>query len=332
MNVRKYFGPLAAAAGQFGPDEVVASLLPAPYGFGLWSAHFVPAQYRYPTVLVDEFDPAEAVRLIEQHRVTVLAAVTSQFVMMLQTPEFATCDLSSLRVLFTGGERVPYQRAADLEERTGCAVLQFYGSNEAGPISVTSVADPVDARLRTGGRPVPAMNVRLFGPDGTDLTAAGGPGQVAVRGPGCTPGYYQDGAANAKLFRPDGWMLTGDIATVSGGYLAVTGRAADFIIRGGHNVSAPAVEEWVSAHPRVAQVAVVGVPDETLGERVCAYVVTRDGADLTLAELRVQLAELGVGKQNWPEFVVTRAELPLGTGGKVDKAALRADARASSLP
>jgi acyl-CoA synthetase len=323
MNVRKYFGPLAAAAGEFRPDDVVASLLPAPYGFGLWSAHIVPAQYRLPTVLVDEFDAASAVRLIERYRVTVLAAVTSQFVMMLQTPEFASADLSSLRVLFTGGERVPYQRAVELEKRTGCAVLQFYGSNEAGPISVTSVSDPPERRLRTGGRPIPAMTVRLFAPSGEDVTASGGPGQVAVRGPGCTPGYYQDPEANAVLFRPGGWMLTGDIATIADGYLTVTGRAADFIIRGGHNVSAPAVEEWISAHPRVAQVAVVGVPDETLGERVCAFVVTLDGGDLTLPELRAHLAALGVGKQNWPELVFVRAELPLGTGGKVDKASLR---------
>jgi len=328
MNVRKYFGPLAAAAAQFGPAEVVASLVPAPYGFGLWSAHVVPAQYGFTTVLVEEFDAASAVSLIERHRVSVLAAVTSQFVMMLRTPEFATADLSSLRVMFTGGEKVPYERIAEFEDRTGAAVLQFYGSNEAGPISVTSVADPVEPRRRTGGRPVPAMNVRLLAPDGADVTDTGGPGQVAVLGPGITPGYYEDGAANAQLFRPDGWMLTGDIATISiEGFLTVTGRAADFIIRGGHNVSAPAVEEWIGSHPRVAQVAVVGVPDETLGERVCAYLVTRDGAALTLDDLREHLAGIGVTKQNWPERVAVWPSLPLSTGGKLDKAALRADAR-----
>jgi acyl-CoA synthetase len=329
MNVRKYFGALAAAAARFGRDEVVASLVPAPYGFGLWSAHVVPAQYGFATVLVEEFEPAAAVRLIERHQVSVLAAVTSQFVMMLRTPEFATADLTSLRVMFTGGEKVPYERIAEFEDRTGAAVLQFYGSNEAGPISVTGVADPVEPRRRTGGRPVPAMNVRLLGPEGVDVTDTGGPGQVAVRGPGMTPGYYEDEDANAPLFRSDGWMLTGDLATIStDGFLTVTGRAADFIIRGGHNVSAPAVEEWISAHPRVAQVAVVGVPDETLGERVCAYLVTRDGADLALEDLRTHLAELGVTKQNWPERLVVWSSLPLSTGGKLDKTALRADARA----
>jgi acyl-CoA synthetase len=317
MNVRKYFGPLAAAAAEFGTDEVMASVLPAPYGFGLWSAHIVPAMYGFPTVLTEEFDAGETLRLIEEHRVTVLAAVTSQFVMLLNHPAMASTDLSSLRVLFTGGERVPYERAAEFERRTGCSVLQFYGSNEAGPISVTTIRDARERRLRTVGRPVDGTEVRLFGPDG----------QLGVRGPGCTPGYVDDPAANARLFREDGWLLTGDLATVDAdGWLTISGRAADFIIRGGHNVSAPAVEAAVGTHPRVAQVAVVGVPDEILGERACAYLVTRDGAPLDLDDLRTHLAARGVSKQDWPEYVVVLGELPLGTGGKVDKAALRARA------
>ncbi|MET7402470.1 class I adenylate-forming enzyme family protein [Dactylosporangium sp. NPDC005572] len=315
MNNRKYFGPLAHAAGRMGPDEVFASVLPAPYGFGLWSAHVVPAMYGYPTVLGAEFDAAETLRLIERHRVTVLCAVTAQFIMLLNDPSFASTDLTSLRVLFTGGERVPASRAAEFEERTGCAVLQFYGSNEAGPISVTSVADPRQRRLSTAGRPIPAMNVRLVGERG----------QVAAKGPGCTPGYLDDPAANAALFRDDGWLLTGDLGAVDDeGYLSITGRAADFIIRGGHNVSALVVEEAVATHPLVAQVAVVAAPDPVLGERVCAYVAVR-GA-LTLDDLRAHLDAGGVSKQNWPEHLVPLDGLPIGTGGKVDKAALRTDA------
>jgi acyl-CoA synthetase len=322
MNNRKVFGPLAHAAGRFGPDEVFASVLPAPYGFGLWSAHVVPAMYGYPTVLTAEFDAAETLRRIEEHRVTVLCAVTAQFIMLLNAPEFAGTDLSSLRVMFTGGERVPVARAREFEERTGCSVLQFYGSNEAGPLSVTTVDDPRTARLTTAGRPIPAARLRLLA-DGADVP--GGPGQVAANGPGCTPGYLDDDAANAALIRADGWLLTGDVATVdAAGYLSVTGRIADFIIRGGHNVSALMVEEAVGGHPAVAQTAVVAVPDAILGERVCAYVVTR--ADLTLDALRRHLDAAGVSKQNWPEYLVALPALPLGAGGKVDKRSLRADA------
>jgi acyl-CoA synthetase len=327
MNMRKYFGRLAAAAAGFGDDEVFASVLPAPYGFGLWSAHIVPTMYGRPTVLTEEFDAEETLARLERHRVTVLAAVTSQFVMMLNSPALATTDLSALRTLFTGGERVPYDRAAEFEDRTGCAVLQFYGSNEAGPVSVTSAGDDREHRLRTSGRAIEEMRLRLFAPDGTDVTASGGPGQCAVRGPGMTPGYFGDPEATRALYRPDGWLLTGDIMTVSAdGYLTLTGRAADFIIRGGHNISVLVVEEAVGSHPRVAQVAVVATRDDVLGERVGAYVVTRDGGELTLDELREHLAAAGVSKHNWPERLVTLAELPLSTGGKADKAWLRADA------
>ncbi|HTJ37802.1 MAG TPA: class I adenylate-forming enzyme family protein [Dactylosporangium sp.] len=321
MDNRKYFGPLAHAAARMGPDEVFASVLPAPYGFGLWSAHVVPAMYGYPTVLTAEFDAAETLRLIERHRVTVLCAVTAQFIMLLNHADFAGADLSSLRVMFTGGERVPLARAREFEERTGCAVLQFYGSNEAGPISVTSVDDPPRQRLTTAGRPIPGMRVRLLDPSGENAAE----GQVAALGPGCTPGYLDDEPANAALFRPDGWLVTGDIGTLDPeGYLSITGRIADFIIRGGHNVSALVVEEAVAGHPTVAAVAVVAAPDPVLGERACAYVVTR--GPLTLDDLRAHLDAGGVGKQNWPEHLVALPELPLSTGGKVDKAALRADA------
>lgn len=327
MNTRKYFGPLAVAAGRLGPAEVFASVVPAPYGFGQWTGHVVPAMYGYPVVVPEEFDAERTLRLVQEHRVTVLAAVTSQFVMMLNSPAMHEVDLSSLRVLFTGGEKVPYRRAAEFEDRTGAAVLQFYGSNEAGPVSVTSVADDRAQRLGTVGRPIPGMRLRLLDSDGGDVTERGGPGQVAVRGPGLTLGYYDDPAANAQLLRPDGWMLTGDIATLDDqGYLSITGRAADFIIRGGHNISALVVEEAVGGCPRVKQVAIVPSPDEVFGERVCAYVVTHDGAELTLDQLRESLAAQGLSKQMWPERVVTLPELPLSAGGKADKAFLRADA------
>ncbi len=321
MNVRKTFAPLAAeAAGGFGPGDVMASVVPAPYGFGLWSQHITPTWGRFPTVVVDEFDAGRTLRLIEEHRVTVLAAVTSQFIMMLNSPEFDRCDLSSLRCLFTGGERVPADRAAQFEERTGAAVLQFYGSNEAGPLSVTRADDPREKRLTTAGRPVAPVALRLLEPSNV----------VAARGPGCTPGYYEDDAANAALFQ-DGWQLTGDIARLDeDGYLCITGRAADFIIRGGYNISALVVEEAVGGHPRVAQVAVVAMPDEVLGERVCAYVVTRDRLPLELDDLRRHLAAAGLTKHTWPERLVCLDALPMGTGAKVDKAALRELARNGS--
>jgi len=328
MNNRKYFSRLAADAGGLGDDETILSVLPSPYGFGLWSAHVTPARYGYTTVLCADFDPDEALRLVETERVTVLAAVTSQLVMMLNSPAFAERDLSTLRVVFTGGEPLQRERAAEFERRTGATILQFYGSNESGPLSVTRTADPQDNRLGTVGRPIAAQQVRLFDQDGTDVTATGGPGQCAAAGPGTTPGYYRDPHADEQLFRTDGWQLTGDLATLDeDGYLTITGRAAELIIRGGHNISAGQVETEVGTHPRVAQVAVIGVPDDVLGERVCAVLTTRDGQPLDVDELRDHLDTRGVSKHYWPEQVQLRQQLPLGIGGKLDKHQLRQELR-----
>lgn len=324
MNTRKYFAPLAADAAELTDDDVFCSVLPSPYGFGLWSAHIVPTRYRLPTVLCADFDAAETLRLIERHRVTVLAAVTSQFVMMLNSPAVDECDLSSLRVVFTGGEPLKADRARQFEERFGATILQFYGSNEAGPVSVTRIGDSLDKRLHTVGKPVPAQRVRLFDAAGNDVTVHGGSGQCAALGPGTTPGYYRDAAADDALFADDGWLLTGDLATVDDeGYLVISGRTSDVIIRGGQNISAIEVEAEVATHPRIAQVAAVGVPDPVLGERVCVVVSTTDGSDIDLESVCEHLCQRGVSKHWWPERLRQLPELPLGVGGKLDKQGLR---------
>ena len=278
-----------------------------------------------PTVLMQEFDVDATLAAIEDHRVTVLAAVTTQVLMLLASPRLATTDVSSLRIVQSGGEKVPFEPAAEFERRTQSKILQFYGSNEAGCVCGTTVDDTIEKRLGTAGRIFPEMNVRLFDDDDNDVTASG-VGRCACRGPGITPGYYGNADANAKLFRADGWMYLGDIVEIDDeNYLSVVGRTADFIIRGGHNISAPAVEEEILGHPRVDMVAVVAMPDPIVGERVCAYLVTNDGHDLTVEELADFLAAKGVSKTMWPERIVRVDELPRGAGAKIAKAELRAD-------
>src|SRR5262249_28840837 len=253
-----------------------------------------------------------------------LAAVSTQFVMLLNAPELEHHDLTSLRVLFTGGEMVPYHRAAEFEDRTGCKVLQFYGSNETGALSRTTLEDPRDRRLRTAGRVIPEMHVRLFSEEGGDVTESGGPGIAACKGAVNCLGYYDDPEANERLYTRDGWMLTGDFCTIDAdGYLTVAGRASDFIIRGGKNISAAQVEDEVSSHPSVALAAAVAMPDPVFGERVCAYVELHLDASLDLDELREHLAARGVGKELWPERLVVLDTLPRASGGKVAKGDLR---------
>ena len=326
-----HFHELAVAGGRLSGRDVFLSAIPTPFGFGLWTAHFTPTLLGAPTVLIAQFSPEELIACIERHRVSVLAAVSTQFIMMLNSPALADADLTSLRVLYTGGEAVPYDRAAEFERRTGASVLQFYGSNETGALSCTTLDDTQQARLCSAGRTIDSMDVRLFDSEGRDVTETGR-GQPGCRGPLTSRGYYDDETANQKLYTGDaanggrGWMLTGDIATIdSDGYLCVIGRAADIIIRGGKNISGPAVEAAVATHPAVALAAAVAMPDPIFGERVCVYTELQAGRSLTLDELLEHLRAQQISVETFPERLVVVDELPRSSGGKVAKGQLRDD-------
>jgi acyl-CoA synthetase len=325
QNRWMYFHHKAVAHGALGPEDVFLGALPAPFGFGLWTAHFTPCVLGSPTVVSERFDVARVLDAIETERVSVLGCVSTQFIMLLNQPAVEARDLSSLRVMFTGGEAVPYERARAFEERTGCTVLQFFGSNETGLLTGTTLDDPPERRLRTAGRVVPEMQVRLYDED-RDVTERGW-GQPAGRGPALCLGYLGDAATQAGLYTADGWMLMGDVCTIDGeGYLTVTGRLSDIIIRGGKNISAPQVEDEVGTHPAVALAAAVAKPDPTFGERVCVYLELHPGAELTLDELVEYLVDRGTSKEILPEFLVVLDRLPRSSGGKVAKGELRARA------
>jgi acyl-CoA synthetase len=331
QNRWMYFHQKAVEHGALSSDDVFASLVPAPFGFGLWTAHFTPTLLGVPTILTEGFSAERALELLERERVTVLCCVSTQFVMLLASETFERADLSSLRVMFTGGEMIPYERARAFEARTGATVLQFFGSNETGLLSGTRATDPPEARLTTAGRVVPEMHVRLFDA-GRDVTASGR-GQPGGRGPALSMGYLDDVDANAELYTPDGWMLMGDICTVDEeGYLSVVGRVSDFIIRGGKNISARQVEDAVATHPAVALSAAVARPDAVFGERVCVFVELRTAGELTLPELTAHLEARGIAKELWPEHLVVLDALPRSSGGKVAKGELRDAARTLATP
>ena len=319
-----YFHQLAVANGQLSSDDVFLPIIPTPFGFGLWTSHVTPIHLGVTAVLLDHFSAAATCAAIEQHQVTVLCCVSTQLTMLMADPASREFDLSSLRVVFTGGEALPYRPAAEFEELTGAKILQFYGSNETGVLSATTLADPLERRLRTGGRTVPEMAVRLFGGEHghTDVTDTGR-GQPGCRGPATCLGYL-NGTDHDKLFTPDGWMLMGDICEIDAeGYLSVTGRTSDFILRGGKNISAAQVEDAVMTHPAIAVAAAVAMPDEVFGEKVCVYVELAGAGTLALPELVEHLLALGVSKELLPERLVVVDELPRSSGGKIAKGQLR---------
>jgi len=315
------------SAGGMSADDVFLSAIPATFGFGIWTSHFTPTLLGAPTVLLPKFSAEALIEALAQHRVTVMAAVSTQFIMMLNSPLLKQRDVASLRLLYTGGEAVPYERAAEFEQTTGASVLQFYGSNETGALSYTSVRDTREKRLTTAGRVIESMQVRLLDDEGNDATASGR-GQPACKGAVTSLGYYNDERATRELYSADGWMLTGDIAELDDeGYLRIVGRKADFIIRGGKNISGPAVEQAVATHPRVAMAAAVAMPDPVFGERVCVYVTLRGEGELTLGELTAHLGSQGYSKEYFPERLIAVDELPYASGGKIAKQQLREDIR-----
>jgi len=325
QNRWMYFHQLAVEAGGLTAGDTWLSALPSPFGFGIWTAHVTPAILGCCTVLVERFSPGEVLSLIARHRVTVLACVTTQLIMLLNAAEQrdVEVDLASLRVMYAGGEALPYDRAARFEDRFGVKVLQFFGSNETGALSRTTLADSREARLRTAGRVIPEMRVRLFDEAGSDVTGTGR-GIPAGRGPATCLGYLDDAAANARLFTPDGWMLMGDVVQLDrDGYLTVIGRTADVIIRGGKNISAGQVEEAVAGHPAVALAGAVAVADPVFGERVCVFVELAQDMTLELGGLLGYLGEQGVSEELWPERLEVLVSLPRTSSGKVAKGELR---------
>lgn len=317
-----YFHQLAERNGNLTSDDVFFGAIPAPFGFGLWTTHFSPIILGSSTLVTERFNSTRAIEQIIDKKISVLCCVSTQFLMLLNDPLFASSDLSSLRVMYTGGEAVPASRAKDFENRSGCKVLQFYGSNETGVLSGTKLTDTDEVRFETAGYVEPDMHVRLYDEAGTTLVT--GSGRPACKGPATCIGYL-DTEANAQLFTDDGWMLMGDICSIDeNGLLRVTGRTSDIIIRGGKNISAPQVEDEVSSHPAIALAAAVAKPDEVFGERVFVFIELVGGAaPITLDQLKEFLLSRGVSVELIPEGLEIVDELPRSSGGKLAKGTLR---------
>lgn len=234
-------------------------------------------------------------------------------------------DLSSLRVLQVGGARLADEVARKIRPVLGCTLQQVFGMAE-GLLNYTRLDDPEEVICTTQGRPMcPDDEILVVDPFDRPVPR-GEPGSLLTRGPYTPRGYYKAEQQNARAFTPDGWYRSGDICRiVASGNLVVEGRDKDMINRGGEKISAEEVENLTYTLPGVQQVAAVAMPDPSLGERVCVYVVPRGATDITLDDVRQAMADLGVAPYKFPERLVLIPELPTTKVGKIDKVALRAD-------
>ena len=295
-------------------DEVFVMPSPVAHVSGLIYGILLPVWLGATTVLMGRWDPGRFLELVEAERGTFSGGATPFLAGAVDHPDLERFDVSSLRVFPCGGAAVPPDLIRRATERLGVRTGRGYGSTEFP--SITSAAgpdEPDDRRAETDGRPIGSNRVRVVD------------GEIQARGDELFVGY-RDAALDAEAFTPDGWFRTGDLGEIDDhGYLTVTGRLKDVVVRSGEKISAREVEELLATHPDVATVAIVAVPDERTGERACACVVPRrrDGAP-TLHDLGAFLAAAGLSTRKLPEQLEVLDVLPMTDSGKVDKAALRA--------
>jgi acyl-CoA synthetase (AMP-forming)/AMP-acid ligase II len=282
------------------------------------------------TIVHDAFDPAAVLETIERERLAHLGAIPTQIVMLLDHPDRERRDLRSLRSVLLGGAPSSPALIRRVRDTLGVEVSVRYSSTEVGIATASLPDDPVDVLATTVGKPTPGVDLRIVD-DANRPLAAGAAGEVVVRSPATMRGYWRDPEATRAVVDTDGWIHTGDVGFLDeAGYLHLVGRRSEMFIRGGYNVHPSEVEDVLARHPRVAQVAVVGVPDRVLGEAGWAFVVPRDPtAPPSLAELRAFVgAELASFKR--PDGLTVLTALPTTPMFKVDKAALRAAHRADA--
>jgi cyclohexanecarboxylate-CoA ligase len=272
-------------------------------------------------VWLDIWSPPAAARLVEAERVTFSMGATP-FLRDLTSVEPAH-DLSSLRVFISAGAPIPRPLVPAARARLGCPISAGWGMSENGLVTCNGLNDPEEKVFGSDGFPLAGMELRVVDDEGRDVRA-GDEGDLLVRGAAQFAGYFKRPQYTAESHTADGWFKTGDRAKLDGdGYLAITGRTKDLIIRGGENIPVAEVENLLFAHPKVQGIAIVAMPDARLVERVCAFVIPVPGPPPTLGELTGYLDTQGIAKHKFPERLELVSEFPMTPSGKIQKYRLR---------
>ena len=272
------------------------------------------------------FDPAATLRAVAAERCTALYGVPTMFIAMLGDPSFGEHDLSSLRTGIMAGSPCPSETMKRVVSEMHMGEVSIcYGMTETSPVSTqTRADDPLERRVGSIGRVGPHLEVKIVDPEGGLTVPRGETGELCTRGYSVMRGYWGDEAKTAEVKDDAGWMHTGDLATMDDeGYLNIVGRSKDMVIRGGENVYPREVEEFLSTHPDVVDVQVVGVPDERFGEELCAWIQLRDGADPLDVDGVRAFCDGRIAHYKVPRHVVVGEEFPLTVTGKVRKNVMR---------
>jgi fatty-acyl-CoA synthase len=273
------------------------------------------------------FDPPKALQIISHERCTFGGGVPTMLLAMLQHPDFDHYDLSSLKQVVSGGAPVPVALMEQVKERIGADVCIGFAQTEASPvITLTLPDDPFERTAATVGKPLPHTEVKIIHPTTSETVPCGEQGELCCRGYLVMQGYYKMPEKTAETIDSEGWLHTGDLATMDAqGYVNIVGRLKDMVIRGGENLFPAEIEEFLIRHPEVADVQVVGVPDAFFGEELLAVVRLREGEQLTEQVLR-DYCKGQISHQKIPRYFQFVDAYPLTASGKVQKFVLREQA------
>lgn len=302
-------------------------LMPAPLGHATGFLHGVTAPFLIGarSVLLDIFTPTACLELLEQQRCTCVLGATPFVYDMLCSVEKHPYDLSSLRFFLCGGTTIPKKIARDCQQ-LGIKLLSVYGSTESSPHAVVNLDDSLSRQMNTDGYAAAGVEIKVVDKARNTLPA-GMEGEEASRGPNVFMGYLDEPELTARALDNDGWYYSGDLCRIDdAGYIKITGRKKDIIVRGGENISSREVEDILLQHPRIHDACVVAMPDERLGERSCAYVVLKPPHhSLSLESVVAFFSRKRVAKYKYPEHIVVVERLPRTASGKIQKFQLRQD-------
>jgi len=309
------------------PESVYLTALPAAHNFPMSSPGYLGALYVGATVVMAPSpSPDVCFPLIEREGVTITGLVPPLALLWMQAAGRKTHDLSSLQVLLVGGAKFLPEAARRVRPELGCTLQQVFGMAE-GLVNYTRLDDPETLIVETQGRPISPDDEVLIVDDAGAPVADGQPGNLLTRGPYTIRAYHNDAGANARSFTEDGFYRTGDVVRrTPEGYLVVMGRATDHINRAGEKISAEEVEDHLLAHPAVFDAAVVSVPDDYLGERICAFVIPKDVAPRGV-ELKAWMRQRDIAAFKAPDQIVFVDDFAVTAVGKVSRRELRAALR-----
>ncbi|EJW6653199.1 medium-chain fatty-acid--CoA ligase [Shigella flexneri] len=302
-------------------------MMPAPLGHATGFLHGVTAPFLIGarSVLLDIFTPDACLALLEQQRCTCMLGATPFVYDLLNLLEKQPADLSALRFFLCGGTTIPKKVARECQQRS-IKLLSVYGSTESSPHAVVNLDNSLSRFMHTDGYAAAGVEIKVVD-DARKTLPPGCEGEEASRGPNVFMGYFDEPELTARALDEEGWYYSGDLCRMDeAGYIKITGRKKDIIVRGGENISSREVEDILLQHPKIHDACVVAMPDERLGERSCAYVVLKaPHHSLSLEEMAAFFSRKRVAKYKYPEHIVVIEKLPRTASDKIQKFLLRKD-------